>query len=99
MTALDTGVQRFDPRLGHMIKYSLLSGFARAVSSEVEHCLHTAGVTGSIPVSPTIEPRGYASSVTPLFFPHRRNVQAIDRRVGVRRLRHAVRRPFRRRAR
>ena len=28
--------------------------FGRAVSSAVEHCLHTAGVTGSIPVSPTI---------------------------------------------
>ena len=26
---------------------------ARAISSAVEHCLHTAGVTGSIPVSPT----------------------------------------------
>lgn len=25
----------------------------RAVSSAVEHCLHTAGVTGSIPVPPT----------------------------------------------
>ena len=27
----------------------------RAVSSAVEHCFHTAGVTGSIPVPPTIE--------------------------------------------
>jgi hypothetical protein len=27
---------------------------ARVVSSAVEHCLHTAGVTGSIPVPPTI---------------------------------------------
>ena len=27
--------------------------FGRAVSSAVEHCLHTAGVTGSIPVPPT----------------------------------------------
>ena len=26
----------------------------RAISSAVEHCLHTAGVTGSKPVSPTI---------------------------------------------
>jgi hypothetical protein len=25
----------------------------RAVSSAVEHCFHTAGVTGSIPVPPT----------------------------------------------
>src|SRR5580658_7668646 len=28
----------------------------RAVSSAVEHCFHTAGVTGSIPVPPTTEP-------------------------------------------
>src|SRR5271156_1436726 len=27
----------------------------RAVSSAVEHCFHTAGVTGSIPVPPTIK--------------------------------------------
>jgi hypothetical protein len=27
----------------------------RAISSAGEHCLHTAGVTGSIPVSPTIK--------------------------------------------
>jgi hypothetical protein len=26
----------------------------RAVSSAVEHCFHTAGVTGSIPVPPTM---------------------------------------------
>ena len=29
---------------------------ARAVSSAVEHCSHTAGATGSIPVRPTIHP-------------------------------------------
>src|SRR6267378_1371922 len=29
----------------------------RAVSSAVEHCFHTAGVTGSIPVPPTINQR------------------------------------------
>ena len=28
---------------------------SRAVSSAVEHCFHTAGVTGSIPVPPTIQ--------------------------------------------
>ena len=49
----------FDPHFCRMLKYTLLSGFARAVSSGVEHCLHTAGVTGSTPVSPTMEPRGY----------------------------------------
>ncbi len=27
----------------------------RAVSSAVEHCFHTAGATGSIPVPPTIQ--------------------------------------------
>lgn len=30
---------------------------ARVISSAGEHCLHTAGVTGSIPVSPTIPTR------------------------------------------
>ena len=32
---------------------SALSG--RVVSSAVEHCSHTAGATGSIPVRPTIK--------------------------------------------
>ena len=31
------------------------SGLTRVVSSAVEHCLHTAGATGSIPVPPTIK--------------------------------------------
>ena len=30
----------------------------RAISSAGEHCLHTAGVTGSIPVSPTMKHDG-----------------------------------------
>ena len=34
--------------------YVLITSLYRAVSSAVEHCLHTAGVTGSIPVLPTI---------------------------------------------
>ena len=58
-TIIDRVRYLFDPRANRVLKYSLLSGFARAVSSEVEHCLHTAGVTGSTPVSPTMEPRGY----------------------------------------
>ena len=33
------------------------SGRFRAISSVVEHCLHTAGVTGSNPVSPTGKPQ------------------------------------------
>jgi hypothetical protein len=32
---------------------SYFPGYAGAVSSAVEHCFHTAGVTGSIPVPPT----------------------------------------------
>ncbi len=39
-------------------RHSSMSYFAtgsRAVSSAVEHCFHTAGVTGSIPVPPTIK--------------------------------------------
>src|SRR5437870_11513586 len=66
-TSMDSPRSRFDPRFGAMVKYMLLSGFARAVSSAVEHCLHTAGVTGSIPVSPTMEPRG-CTQVKTLFF-------------------------------
>ena len=38
----------------------------RAVSSAVEHCFHTAGVTGSIPVPPTTY-RQYIQTVTLLF--------------------------------
>ena len=30
-----------------------MKNLIRAISSAGEHCLHTAGVTGSIPVSPT----------------------------------------------
>jgi hypothetical protein len=33
---------------------SYFGSYKRAVSSAVEHCFHTAGVTGSIPVPPTI---------------------------------------------
>ena len=33
----------------------------RAISSAVEHCLHTAGVSGSIPLSPTIKSKSYES--------------------------------------
>jgi hypothetical protein len=33
----------------------------RAVSSAVEHCFHTAGVTGSIPVPPTTQRRSVLS--------------------------------------
>ncbi len=40
---LHRGARRCGPSLAH-----------RAVSSAVEHCFHTAGVTGSIPVPPTI---------------------------------------------
>ena len=36
----------------------------RAVSSAVEHCFHTAGATGSIPVPPTIQKRRPALSFT-----------------------------------
>src|SRR3546814_1681541 len=38
-------------KLGHT------SGSERARSSAVEHTLHTGGVTGSIPVAPTMTPR------------------------------------------
>ena len=49
---------------GHRRYTFILTGFLLfprfralwAVSSAVEHCLHTAGVTGSIPVPPTIFP-------------------------------------------
>src|SRR5882672_4464824 len=34
-----------------------LRGQRRARSSAGEHCFHTAGVTGSIPVAPTIDPK------------------------------------------
>ncbi len=37
---------------------STIRALFRAVSSAVEHCLHTAGVTGSIPVPPTIPASG-----------------------------------------
>jgi hypothetical protein len=36
----------------------------RALSSAGEHCLHTAGVTGSIPVAPTMKSRA-GSSIRP----------------------------------
>jgi hypothetical protein len=67
-----------------------------AVSSAVEHCFHTAGATGSIPVPPTMKSTGYA----PLFqifrictsperqrLPHFHNVATkdrprIERRIG-----------------
>src|SRR4051812_37098831 len=39
-----------------------------AVSSVVEHCLHTAGVTGSNPVSPTMRIKGLSVLGNPLFF-------------------------------
>jgi putative addiction module component (TIGR02574 family) len=35
----------------------------RAISSAGEHCLHTAGVTGSIPVSPTTLNSGFWSGM------------------------------------
>ena len=35
-------------------RYGLILPLQWAVSSAVEHCLHTAGVTGSIPVPPTM---------------------------------------------
>ena len=36
---------------------SYFIAYSWAVSSAVEHCFHTAGVTGSIPVPPTIQKR------------------------------------------
>ena len=39
-----------------------------AVSSAVEHCLHTAGVTGSKPVSPTMRIEGLPALGNPFFF-------------------------------
>jgi hypothetical protein len=39
-----------------------------AVSSVVEHCLHTAGVTGSKPVSPTMRIKGLSVLGNPYFF-------------------------------
>ena len=42
-------------KLTAVASYGLMRVLYRAVSSAVEHCLHTAGVTGSIPVPPTIE--------------------------------------------
>jgi hypothetical protein len=38
---------------------TLARSFWRAVSSAVEHCFHTAGVTGSSPVPPTIKFRRF----------------------------------------
>ncbi len=46
-------------------RHSSLSYFvtgSRAVSSAVEHCFHTAGVTGSIPVPPTTHKRSVSPS-------------------------------------
>ncbi len=37
----------------HNIFYMLIDHKLRVRSSAVEHCLDTAGVTGSIPVAPT----------------------------------------------
>ena len=42
----------------------------RAVSSAVEHCFHTAGVTGSNPVPPTIKSRTYAPFGTSVRTPY-----------------------------
>ena len=44
---------------------------SRALSSAGEHCLHTAGVTGSNPVSPTNNNKGLANPAN-LFFLSRR---------------------------
>jgi hypothetical protein len=53
---------------------------ARAISSAGEHCLHTAGVTGSIPVSPTLEgPRFWGLSS----FPGRRKINNFRRRQRI----------------
>src|SRR3984957_7847113 len=41
---------------------SYLTSNTWAVSSAVEHCFHTAGVTGSIPVPPTIKSKTYVRS-------------------------------------
>src|SRR5579859_3850045 len=41
---------QIDPGRGSVVKCRLSTG---VVSSAVEHCLHTAGATGSIPVPPT----------------------------------------------
>ena len=50
--------------------------FWRAVSSAVEHCLHTAGVTGSIPVPPTNV--RVVSSRTPIRFSDRAVSSAVE---------------------
>jgi hypothetical protein len=65
-----------DPNIHQSTRESLLAIIARflvqsrslsgstffwAVSSAVEHCFHTAGVTGSIPVPPTIKNSHLAS--------------------------------------
>src|SRR5204863_4602356 len=42
--------RQIDPPQRAVVK---LRPLARVVSSAVEHCLHTAGATGSIPVPPT----------------------------------------------
>src|SRR6476620_3486115 len=42
---------------------------ARAISSAGEHCLHTAGVTGSIPVSPTTAAPRFAGLCAPNVYP------------------------------
>jgi hypothetical protein len=70
MTSMDNKESRFDPCSGCMLKYPLLSGFARAVSSGVEHCLHTAGATGSTPVPPTTGTKELRDFVTPFFCPN-----------------------------
>src|SRR4026209_111936 len=41
----------------------------RAVSSAVEHCFHTAGVPGSIPVPPATFPSSFSMSIRTRFAP------------------------------
>ena len=77
---MDNWVLGFDPGFGAMVKYLLLSGFARAVSSAVEHCLHTAGATGSIPVSPTMRIKGLRAIRNPYFLSNKFRL-FIERRV------------------
>ena len=47
--------QILDLALARAVKHA--GPLARAISSAVEHSLHTGGVAGSIPASPTTSPR------------------------------------------
>ena len=64
------GAGRLEPGLFYAGANAIIRGWFWAVSSAVEHCFHTAGVTGSIPVPPTTIKNGFcvtsdATSKTP----------------------------------